>query len=132
MWPGTACGLAGPTLEMPVTSQRAGRLLLWPAVLVGISVVGSLDEIVLPQRCARTLAATGGCQAAGPIADGVFHVLGATAMLVAGLMLLVQPGGRGVGRCGGQWLASCWAGSCHLFDGTVRHKLLGLGQVRAG
>ena len=65
-------------------------------------VVGSLDEIVLHQRCAGTPAATGGCQAAGPIADGVFHVLGATAMLVAGLMLLVQ-----------RWL-------------------LALGQVRAG
>ena len=80
MWPGTACGLAGPTLEMPVTSQRAGRLLLWPAVLVG--------------------------------------------------MLLVQPGGPGVGRCGGQWRASCWAGSCNLDDGIVRHKLLGVASHR--
>jgi hypothetical protein len=58
--------------------------------------------------CAVTLSTTGGCQAAGPIADGVFDLLGATAVLVVGLVLLVHAGGPGAGRCGGQWRASYW------------------------
>jgi uncharacterized membrane protein len=69
-----------------VANQEPSRSLLWPAVLVGIGVAGSLDEIVLHQRHHLY---DRGSQAAGLISDGSFH-LGSTAALVIGLVLLVQ------------------------------------------
>ena len=67
----------------------------WPtrvqaAVLVGIGAAGSLDEIVLHQLLRWHHFDDRDSQAAGPIANGVFNLLGATAVLVAGLVLLVQ------------------------------------------
>jgi uncharacterized membrane protein len=60
------------------------------AVLVGIGAAGSLDEIVLHQLLRWHHFDDRDSQAAGPIANGVFNLLGATAVLVAGLVLLVQ------------------------------------------
>ena len=48
--------------------------------------------------------ATGGCQAAGPIADGVFHVLGATAMLVC------RANAAGAALAGPEWAAAAGNG----------------------
>jgi hypothetical protein len=62
---------------------------------------GSLDAMSCINWCAGTLSATGGCQAAGPIADGVFNLLGA-AVLVGELVLLVQRGRARSGPLRGQ------------------------------
>jgi len=101
-------------------------------VLVGIGVAGSLDEIVLHQLLRWHHFYDRGSQAAGLIADGIFH-LGSTAALVIGLVLLVQRWhtGRGPLR---QAVAGILvgAGGFNLYDGTIQHKLLGLHQVRAG
>jgi uncharacterized membrane protein len=72
-----------------MANQGSGRSLLWPAVLVGIGVAGSLDEILLHQLLRWHHFYDRGSQAAGLIADGVFH-LGSTAVLTVGLVLLVQ------------------------------------------
>ena len=76
-------------MEVPWPTRNPGRSLLGPAVLVGIGVAGSLDEIVLHQLLRWHHFYDRGSQAAGLIADGLFH-LGSTAALVIGLVLLVQ------------------------------------------
>jgi uncharacterized membrane protein len=115
-----------------VANEEPNQSLLWPAVLVGIGVAGSLDEIVLHQLLRWHHFYDQGSQAAGLIADGIFH-LGSTAALVVGLVLLVQRwrAGRGPLR---QSVAGILlgAGGFNLYDGIVQHKLLGLHQVRAG
>jgi len=115
-----------------VANEESSRSLLWPAVLVGIGVAGSLDEIVLHQLLRWHHFYDRGSQAAGLIADGIFH-LGSTSALVIGLVLLVQ-----------RWRTErdplrqaaagilLGAGGFNLYDGIVQHKLLGLHQVRAG
>jgi uncharacterized membrane protein len=89
------------------------------------------DEIVLHQLLRWHHFYDRGSQAAGLIADGIFH-LGSTAALGIGLVLLVQRWrtGRGPLR---QAVAGILlgAGGFNLYDG-IQHKLLGLHQVRAG
>ena len=115
-----------------MATKEPNRSLLWPAVLVGIGVAGSLDEIVLHQLLRWHHFYDRGSQAAGLIADGIFH-LGSTAALVIGLVLLVQRWRTGPGplrqSAAGILLG---AGGFNLYDGTIQHKLLGLHQVRAG
>jgi uncharacterized membrane protein len=115
-----------------MANQGSGGSLLWPAVLVGIGAAGSLDEIVLHQLLRWHHFYDRGSQAAGLIADGVFH-LGSTAVLAVGLVLLVQRWRAGSGpprRAVAGILVG--AGGFNLYDGLVQHKLLGLHQVRAG
>jgi uncharacterized membrane protein len=114
-----------------MASGRAERSLLWPGVLVGVGVAGSLDEIVLHQLLRWHHFYDRGSQAAGLIADGVFH-LASVVVLVAGLVPLVDRW-----RAGGSWRQGVaailvGAGGFNLYDGIVQHKLLGLHQVRAG
>jgi uncharacterized membrane protein len=115
-----------------MANQGSGGSLLWPAVLVGIGAAGSLDEIVLHQLLRWHHFYDRGSQAAGLIADGVFH-LGSTAVLAVGLVLLVQrwrAGSAPMRRAVAGILLG--AGGFNLYDGLVQHKLLGLHQVRAG
>jgi uncharacterized membrane protein len=115
-----------------MATKEPSRSLLWPAVLVGIGVAGSLDEIVLHQLLRWHHFYDRGSQAAGLIADGIFH-LGSTAALVVGLVLLVQRWHTGPGPLR-QAVAGILlgVGGFNLYDGIVQHKLLGLHQVRAG
>jgi uncharacterized membrane protein len=115
-----------------MATKEPHRSLLWPAVLVGIGVAGSLDEIVLHQLLRWHHFYDRGSQAAGLIADGIFH-LGSTAALVIGLVLLVQrwrPRRDSLRQAAAGILLG--AGGFNLYDGTIQHKLLGLHQVRAG
>ena len=115
-----------------MANEEPNRSLLWPAVLVGIGVAGSLDEIVLHQLLRWHHLYDRGSQAAGLIADGIFH-LGSTATLVIGLVLLVQrwhTGRSPLRQAAGGILVG--AGGFNLYDGLIQHKLLGLHQVRAG
>jgi hypothetical protein len=71
-------------------------------VLAGIGVVAAWTRLSCSSWCAGSLSATGGCQAAGPIPQGVFHFLDATAVLVVGLVLLVHRGRARSGPLRGQ------------------------------
>ena len=115
-----------------MANEESSRSLLWPAVLVGIGVAGSLDEIVLHQLLRWHHFYDRGSQAAGLIADGIFH-LGSTTALVVGLVLLVQrwPTERDPLRQSAAGIL-LGAGGFNLYDGIIQHKLLGLHQVRAG
>ena len=114
-----------------MATKEPNRSLLWPAVLVGIGAAGSLDEIVLHQLLRWHHFYDRGSQAAGLIADGIFH-LGSTTVLVIGLVLLVQRWhtGRDPLRQAAAGIL-VGAGGFNLYDGTIQHKLLGLHQVRA-
>ena len=115
-----------------MTSREPDQSLLWPAILVGVGVAGSLDEIVLHQLLRWHHFYDRGSAAAGLIADGIFH-LGSTAALAGGLVLLVR---RRQAGSQPRWQAVAGiligAGAFNLYDGIVQHKLLGLHQVRAG
>jgi uncharacterized membrane protein len=119
-------------MEAAVANEEPKGSLLWPAVLVGIGVAGGLDEIVLHQLLRWHHFYDRGSQAAGLIADGIFHLV-STAALVIGLVLLVQRWRTGSDplrqSAAGMLLG---AGGFNLYDGIIQHKLLGLHQVRAG
>jgi uncharacterized membrane protein len=103
-----------------------------PAVVVGIGAAGSLDEIVLHQllRWHHHLYDRGS-QAAGLIADGIFH-LGSTTALGIGLVLMKRwRTGRGPLRQAAAGIL-VGAGGFNLYDGIIQHKLLSLHQVRTG
>ena len=107
--------------------------MLAPALLVGIGVSGTLDEVVLHQLLRwhhfydRSSAAT------GLVTDGLLHLF-STAALAAGLLMLWRRGADALPgwrkRTLGGVLAG--AGAFNLYDGTIQHKLLRLHQVREG
>jgi uncharacterized membrane protein len=109
---------------------RGRRSLLWPGVLAGVGVAGSLDGIVLHQLLRWHHFYDRGSPAAGVVSDGILH-LGSTVVLVIGLVLLADRWRGGERR---QALAGLLlgAGGFNLYDGVVQHKLLGLHQVREG
>ena len=120
----------GGTIEV----ARSGTGLLWPGVVTGAGVAGTLDEVVLHQLLHwhhfydRSFAAD-------MVSDGLFHLV-STALLVVGLYWAMTTiwRERDDGRPG-SW-RRFWAGlfiglgGFNLYDGTVQHKVLRLHQVR--
>ena len=107
--------------------------MLAPAILVGIGVSGTLDEVVLHQLLHWHHFYSGSFSATGLVTDGLFHLF-STAALVLGLVLLWR---RGVDALPGSRRRTLGgvlvgAGALNLYDGTVQHKLLKLHQVREG
>jgi uncharacterized membrane protein len=113
-------------------ARGGGGSLLWPGVLAGIGVAGTLDEVVLHQLLGWHHFYDRSTESVGLLSDGLFHLF-STAMLVVGVILLVErrrtspdPPRRALA---GILLG---AGGFNLYDGIVQHKLLGLHQVRPG
>lgn len=116
------------------------RHLAVAGVLVGIGLVGTLDEVVFHQlldwhhfleRAPGGPPVPAAPRRIGLVSDGLFHVV-ATVALGAGLLLLgragpLHGGGR---RLTGAVLAG--GGAFNLYDGVVHHLLLGLHPVRRG
>jgi uncharacterized membrane protein len=106
--------------------------LLWPGVLVGIGIAGTLDEVVLHQLLAWHHFYDRSTPTVGLVSDGLFHIL-STAVLVIGIIQLVErrrtsPDPPRLALAG----ILLGAGGFNLYDGTIQHKLLRLHQVRAG
>jgi uncharacterized membrane protein len=118
---------------MDVAVRRGeGRSLLWPGVLIGIGLAGTLDEVVLHQLLAWHHFYDRSTPTAGLVSDGLFHLF-STAVLVIGVIQLVErrrtsPDPPRLALAG----ILLGAGGFNLYDGTIQHKLLGLHQVRAG
>ena len=115
-----------------MTSREPDRSLLWPAILVGVGVAGSLDEIVLHQLLRWHHFYDRGSAAAG--VDRRRHLpsrLDCRAGRWTGVVGAPLAGGARAAATGG---GGCPArgGRLQLYDGIVQHKLLGLHQVRAG
>ncbi|HEV2921161.1 MAG TPA: DUF2243 domain-containing protein, partial [Actinomycetota bacterium] len=66
-----------------------GPSLLWPGVLVGIGIAGTLDEVVLHQLLAWHHFYDRSSPTAGLVSDGLFHLL-STTILVIGIFQLVE------------------------------------------
>ncbi len=116
---------------MGLPAARAERpSLLWPAVLTGIGLAGTLDEVVLHQLLAWHHFYDRSTPTAGLVSDGLFHLF-STAVLVIGIVQLVErrrtsPDPPRLALAG----ILLGAGGFNLYDGTVQHKLLRLHQVR--
>ena len=105
--------------------------LLWPGILVGIGLAGTLDEVVLHQLLGWHHFYDRSTPSVGLVSDGLFHLF-STVALVIGLIQLVErrrttPDPPRVAFAG----ILLGAGGFNLYDGTIQHKLLGLHQVRA-
>ena len=106
--------------------------LLWPGVLTGIGLAGTLDEVVLHQLLGWHHFYDRSTPTVGLVSDGLFHLF-STAVLVIGIIQLVErrrtsPDPPRLALAG----ILLGAGGFNLYDGTIQHKLLGLHQVRAG
>lgn len=115
-----------------MAGRADSRDVLGPAVMVGIGVAGTLDQVLLHQLLhwhhfyARSTTAT------GLVTDGVFHIF-STVMLAWGGWLLLH-GRTGLqGHTRRSWAGVLvGAGGFNLYDGTLQHKVLELHQVREG
>jgi uncharacterized membrane protein len=112
----------------------ANRSLLAPGALLGVGIVGSLDEIVLHQLLQWHTFYVHTTEQWRIAIDGLFHLATAT-LLSLGALRLWQTrnliGGAGDWRAlaGGVLLGM---GGFNLFDGLVNHKLLEIHPVREG
>jgi uncharacterized membrane protein len=114
------------------TTARDRPSLLWPAILVGVGLAGTLDEVVLHQLLGWHHFYDRSTPTVGLVSDGLFHLL-STTILVIGIIQLVErrhttPDPPRLALAG----ILLGAGGFNLYDGTIQHKLLGLHQVRAG
>ncbi len=113
-------------------ARPSRQSLLWPGVLVGIGLAGTLDEVILHQLLGWHHFYDRSTPTAGLVSDGLFHLF-STAVLVIGIIQLVErrrtsPDPPRLALAG----ILLGAGAFNLYDGTIQHKLLGLHQVRAG
>ena len=101
------------------------RDVLWPGVVAGAGLAGTLDEVVFHQLLEWHHFAT-----AAPLpSDGLLHLATAVALVVGtALMVRALPWTRR--RAVGAVVTG--AGGFNVFDGVVDHKVLRLHQVRDG
>jgi uncharacterized membrane protein len=110
------------------------RPLLAP-VLVGVGLIGTLDEVLLHQVLhwhhfydVTTDLRDPTTSRVGLLTDGIFHVV-STFLLVWGVLTLRRVPRFRSDLVGGILIG---AGGFNLYDGVVQHKLLRLHQVREG
>jgi uncharacterized membrane protein len=116
------------------TSSRRHDLL-WPGVVLGIGLAGTLDEVILHQLLHWHHFYDRSTRDAGLVSDGIFHLV-STALVAIGVywamaVICVDRAGAGNGRLRRFWAGVLLGlGGFNLFDGTVQHKVLRLHQVR--
>ena len=120
---------------MAVPASPSSRpTFLWPAVLAGVGLAGTVDQVILHQLLHWHTFYDRSGRDAGLVSDGWFHVASAAA-LAAGIGWLC---GRIAGDGAHRWVARrgvvagtlVGLGGFNLFDATVIHKVLRLHQVR--
>ena len=110
------------------------RAVLWTAVMLGIGLVGSFDEIVLHQLLQWHNFYVHADQYWRIFSDGVFHFFTTVLLFLASLRLWDMR------RRFSEVITSrpYWAGKLlgiggfQLFDGTINHKVLQLHPIREG
>ena len=114
----------------PSPGTGEGSTLLWPGVLIGVGLAGTLDEIILHQILHWHHFYDRSTLAIGLLSDGLFHLF-STGVLVAGLLWLLRLHRRlpaSLERLyAGIYLG---LGGFNLYDGTIQHKVLKLHQIR--
>ncbi len=125
---------AYPSSERAEDGAPARRSLLRIGVLLGIGVIGTLDEVVLHQLLQWHNFYVHTTSYWRIVSDGIFHLV-SSALLVIGALLLwargYQLGAPGEGRAllAGLLLGM---GGFNLYDGIIQHKILQLHPVREG
>ena len=131
-----------------VTGRRAGlrarAATVAPAVLIGIGLAGTFDEVVFHQLLHWHHFDDRSGLDRGLVSDGWFHIA-STAVLVAGVAwavwaaanaaFAVREGREGPVRGRGRLLTGgilVGAGGFNLYDGTIQHKVLRLHEIRPG
>jgi uncharacterized membrane protein len=108
---------------MSATSTRRSDLLT--GILLGIGIIGAIDEAVFHQILQWHTLYWGTDERGRLLSDGVFHLLSA-AVLVWGALRLAQIPQPGLRRRRG-WLLPAillGAGGFNLYDGLIQHLLL--------
>jgi uncharacterized membrane protein len=110
------------------------RSLLWTGVILGIGLIGSLDEIVLHQLLQWHTFYVHTTPYWRIVSDGIFHFVTAGLLLGGGLWLAWQRPQFGDplqlrALIAGMLLG---VGGFNLYDGTIQHKILQLHPVREG
>ena len=117
----------------PPGELTTGPDVLWPGFMIGVGVVGTLDQVVLHQLLHWHHFYDRSTPAVGLVSDGIFHLVSTVLLGLGGYLLF-----RGRSGVGGQDARRAWSGALigggafNLYDGTVQHKLLELHQVRPG
>jgi uncharacterized membrane protein len=114
--------------------RQAARSLLVTGILLGIGIIGSLDEIVLHQLLQWHNFYVHATEYWRIAIDGIFHLVSSTLLLWGALRLWW---GRRLFAKAGRWpvlLAGILfgMGGFNLYDGTIQHKVLQLHPVREG
>lgn len=125
---------------MPTRGHAAGapavdlavrrRSVLVTGVLLGIGVVGAIDEAVFHQLLQWHTLYWGTDEHGRILSDGVFHLFTLAILVWAGLRLWQTPPEWLYGRRATLLAAGCiGAGGFNLYDGVVQHVLLHLHLV---
>ena len=114
------------------TRPGVARSLLWTGVILGIGLVGTLDQVVLHELLQWHNLYVHTTQYWRTFVDGLFHLATASLLLLGALRLWTQrhliesaPNARPL--VAGILLGM---GGFNLYDGTIQHKLLQLHPVR--
>ena len=110
------------------------RSLLWTGVVLGVGLVGTLDEVLLHQWLQWHNFYVHTTPDWRIASDGVFHAV-SSGLLFFGALRLWALRGRIAASGDGRVLAAgvlLGMGGFNLYDGTVQHKLLQLHPVREG
>jgi uncharacterized membrane protein len=116
------------------SSQALRRTAHWTGFLVGVALIGGLDEIVFHQLLQWHHFYLHTTEFWRTVSDGLFHAF-TTGIWFVGTVLLWYQRHR-LAKVIGQHLF--WAGllfgmgAFQLFDGTVSHKLIQIHPVRTG
>jgi uncharacterized membrane protein len=110
------------------------RSLLWSGVILGIGMIGSLDEILLHQLLQWHTFYVHTTAYWRIVSDGIFHLLSAALLLGGGLWLAWQRPQLEDSRQVRALIAGVLLGmgGFNLYDGTIQHKILQLHPVREG
>ena len=114
--------------------RRATRSVLWTGVLLGIGLVGTLDEVVLHQLLRWHNFYVHTTASGRIVSDGLFH-LASSGLLFLGALRLWSGRRHRDRSVSSRALAAgifLGMGGFNLYDGTIQHKLLGLHPVREG
>jgi uncharacterized membrane protein len=114
--------------------MRRLRALRWTGSLIGVGLIGSLDEIVLHQLLQWHTFYVHTTPYWRTFSDGVFHLLSAGLLCVGAFVLAAQRPQLAVAAQARSLLAGLLLGmgGFNLYDGIVQHKLLQLHPVREG
>ena len=121
-----------PEASTATVVDEANRTALRIAVILGVGLMGSIDEVVFHQLLRWHHFYDRADPTWGTVSDGFLHTF-TTTLLAVGAVVLWTERRRLVGVTGNRPIVAgvlLGMGGFQLFDGVVNHKLLRLHQIR--